>query len=144
MAPIKWCSPARGVFQVCPGAVVYHYVVGGEETADYYSDAGGHRRRLLAGATPTPAADHGTPTAVAVHGSDPGVTYHAKFNIIVHSGDIYYTSRHEHAPIKLIPPYRYPSQPPTPTTADRRSRQPADANARVEHDTGLPHSLVSS
>eukprot|EP00238_Polyblepharides_amylifera_P013736 CAMPEP_0196598392 /NCGR_PEP_ID=MMETSP1081-20130531/94295_1 /TAXON_ID=36882 /ORGANISM="Pyramimonas amylifera, Strain CCMP720" /LENGTH=1715 /DNA_ID=CAMNT_0041924083 /DNA_START=22 /DNA_END=5170 /DNA_ORIENTATION=- len=67
---------------VCPGEIMYHYAQVGDTTTTASS---GHKMLL----------------------SESSTTYgHAKFTIQVHSGNLFYLSRHEHPPLKLIPPYQ--------------------------------------
>ena len=77
--------------EICPGDWVYHYYpyvpeVEGNSTADS-GGGGGHGRRLQAHGG---AGDH----------------QNLRFTLKLHSGDMFYLTRHNYPPIKLIPPFR--------------------------------------
>ena len=79
--------------EICPGDWVYHYYpyvpeVEGNSTADSGGGGGGgHGRRLQAHGG---AGDH----------------QNLRFTLKLHSGDMFYLTRHNYPPIKLIPPFR--------------------------------------
>jgi hypothetical protein len=74
--------------EICPGDWVYHYypyvpeIVGNGTVSD---TGGGHGRRLQS------------------HGID---HQNLRFTVKLHSGDLFYLTRHNYPPIKLIPPFR--------------------------------------
>jgi hypothetical protein len=61
----------------------YHYAKLGAAVADGGGHDGGHGRRQL--------------------GESSGK--HARFNVLLHTGDAYYITKHDSMPLKLIPPY---------------------------------------
>jgi hypothetical protein len=91
---------------VCPGNWAYQMVQAGPQdpSSDQDDDdVGGHRRSLMASSTPsTPATYNSTGGIEEVVIETYG---HARFKLIVHSGDLYYMERHNSAPIMLAPPY---------------------------------------
>lgn len=87
---------------VCPGNWAYHMVQAGPQDLSSHEDDGGGHRRLMATSTPSAPSYNGTSQIEEVVIETYG---HARFKLIVHSGDLYYMERHNSAPIMLAPPY---------------------------------------
>lgn len=73
---------------LCDGGWAYHYATAVPEVGQASAGGGGHgRRRQLSG------------------GSASGGGAHARFHVLLHTGDAYYITKQSSVPLKLIPPY---------------------------------------
>jgi hypothetical protein len=82
---------------VCAGSWAYHTVTTGTN--------GGHGSAASPSPSPSSGGTHRRQLSVGGGTTTTGNVTHARFNLLLHTGDAHYLTRHAYAPLKLVPPY---------------------------------------